>query len=369
MAIQFEQAGNFVLVSKTPEGIITPSLPAKVYNMRKDEKSGALFLSAVADSFPMPEIFGDLKERTDVVMQTYEERAAKTTGVLLSGEKGSGKSLQMCALANACIAKGIPAIQISAAFGGTEFNEFIANLGACMLMFDEFDKVYEDAEDTDSPNQEALLSLTDGGAGSAPKLIVFTVNKVWAVSDFFINRPGRIYYHFSYKGVTEAIIREYCELKLSANNIALIEPIVAVSEMFDAFNFDMLMCLVEELNRFNCPLEDALSRLNMQPLNAGFYSGSDYYVCERAVGSDGKDLELRYPEETFDLTDRRVNLRVRPAPKSKKDQDSAWDDITIYHSHIVSTKKHRKEYAVNGNRFVFVPAPAGFSGKWTDLIQ
>ena len=76
------------------------------------------------------------------------------------------------------------------------------------------------------------------------------------------NRPGRIFYMIDYKGLDVNFIREYCEDNLK--NKQHIDSIANISTIFDAFNFDMLKALVEEMNRYNETPQEALRMLNVK---------------------------------------------------------------------------------------------------------
>jgi hypothetical protein len=205
-----------------------------------------------------------------------------TTGVMLAGEKGSGKSLLAKAISLQAAEQGIPTIVINAPWCGDKFNSFIQSIEQpVIILFDEFEKVY------DSEHQEAILTLLDGVFPSK-KLFVLTCNDKWRVDSHMRNRPGRIYYMLDFKGLTADFIIEYCEDNLKAKEH--IEKIVQIASLFSEFNFDMLKALIEEMNRYNETPEQALSMLNAKP---EFDQGTNRYTVELAVAGvpvNGKDI-------------------------------------------------------------------------------
>lgn len=210
------------------------------------------------DPFIMPpKLYGAVTYKmTDRMLETFLNRTG-STGVVLSGEKGSGKSLLVKYTANTAVTQGIPVIIISSPFTGDAFNSLIQNIKQpAVLLFDEFEKVYT------AEQQEQLLTLLDG-MFTSQKLILFTTNDKWRIDRHMRNRPGRIFYMADFHGVEETFIREYCEDNL--RNKKYIESVVRISTQFSAFNFDMLKSLVEEMNRYNESPGEALELLNIRP--------------------------------------------------------------------------------------------------------
>jgi SpoVK/Ycf46/Vps4 family AAA+-type ATPase len=192
----------------------------------------------------------------------------KSTGVLLTGEKGSGKTMLSKNICNELASKcGVPTIVINAPWHGDKFNTLIQSIQQpCVVLFDEFEKVY------DSEQQQSMLTLLDG-IYSSKKLFVLTCNDKWRIDTHMRNRPGRIFYYMNFKGLDENFIREYCQDNL--NNKEHIDKLVNIASVFSAFNFDMLKATVEEMNRYDETPAQALTLLNVK---AEFDSGTQYEV-------------------------------------------------------------------------------------------
>lgn len=233
------------------------NLPPGNYLIKVNPMTEQLYFSR-CDDFPMPsKIYGNTLTQADRILRTFQDRPF-TTGVLLEGEKGSGKSLLAKVLAiSVAQSLGLPIILINAPWCGDRFNQLISNLGPAMLLFDEFEKTYEDKD-----AQKQVLTLLDGVFPSK-KLMVFTVNDKHKLDSHLTNRPGRIFYSLNYSGLTEEFVREYCEDNLT--NKAHIEDVIGLRLMFRKFNFDMLKALVEDMNRYNESPRQALEYLNIDP--------------------------------------------------------------------------------------------------------
>ena len=182
----FLKSGNTFRVSSKEAMDLHEHLPAGNYVIKKDMFEN-LFLEHI-DSFEIKgKRYGDLNRNCDRILNTFLDRPA-TTGVMLAGEKGSGKSLLAKAVSLQAAAQGIPTIVINSPFCGDKFNAFIQSIEQpVVILFDEFEKVY------DSQEQEAILTLLDGVFPSK-KLFMLTCNDKWRIDQHMRNRPGRIYY-------------------------------------------------------------------------------------------------------------------------------------------------------------------------------
>lgn len=233
------------------------------------------------DPFEAPgRMYGDINDRADRILRTFADRP-RATGVLLEGEKGSGKSQLARNISYAGYDIGYPTILINAPFCGDAFNALLATVEQpAIVLFDEFEKVYEHRQ-----QQEQILTLLDG-VMTTRKLFILTVNDKYAVNQHMHNRPGRIYYSLQFDGLETNFVREYCMDNLDDKDE--IDNIVKIGMMFRAFNFDMLKALVEEMNRYKENAYDALEYLNAQPIATS--SSSSYEVV--AIAPNGARSRL-----------------------------------------------------------------------------
>lgn len=251
----YQRSGSTVRVTNDRNVQITDHLPAGTYLIQCHPMTG--FYLEVVDNFKVPErLYGDIQQSAARILNTFDDREA-STGVLLDGEKGSGKTMLTRLLSLEAAKLGLPTLIVNSDFHGPDFNSFIQTINQpAVVLFDEFEKVYGAAE------QQHLLSLLDG-IFPTKKLFLFTVNEAHRVDGHIRNRPGRVFYRLSYTGLDEAFIREYCEDQLM--NKAHTDGVVRVADLFYAFNFDMLKAMVEDMNRYSEPAAAVMQYLNAKP--------------------------------------------------------------------------------------------------------
>ncbi len=274
----FIKNGNQYSVAPSGALVIETKLPAQTYVVKLNPMTG-FYLEIVEDFSLPPKIYGDTLIKTQRVLNTFNSRP-HSTGVLLVGDKGSGKTLLAKNISKEAVHMGIPTLVINSSFTGDQFNSFIQSIHQpAIIIFDEFEKTY------DSKGQEAILTLLDGVFPSK-KLFILTSNDKYKIDDNMKNRPGRIYYMFTFKGLGEEFIREYCEDNL--NDKSKIDDLVKVSSMFDSFNFDLLCAFVEEVNRYGESPLDLTDLLNARPEYCG---GSNYEITRMAWGDIEIDID------------------------------------------------------------------------------
>lgn len=202
-------------------------------------------------------IYGNHEEKVRKVLTSFAA-ANRNFGVMLSGQKGIGKSLFARVLAEKSNEAGLPVITVTVAYPGIA--DFISSIEQeVVVIFDEFEKVFAGGDDGYNPQTE-LLSLFDGIDGGK-KLFVITCNDIGKLSDFLVNRPGRFHYHFTIKNPTADEVKEYMIDKLDPQYYDAIDKVVNLAEAIN-ITYDYLRAIAFELNQ-GYSLEETLNDLNI----------------------------------------------------------------------------------------------------------
>lgn len=315
------------------------TLPAGNYTVAVDP-FGNFYLESI-DDFEIPtKMYGNTLRHTDRIINSFWKRPQQT-GVLLNGEKGSGKTLLAKNVSVQLAKQGVPTIVINRDWTGDGFFKLLQDIDQpCVVLFDEFEKVY------DREKQEEILTLLDGVFGSK-KLYVLTVNDKWRVDSHMRNRPGRIFYLLDFKGLDVTFIREYCEDNLE--NKQHIDQICSLTSLFGEFNFDMLKALVEEMNRYNETPTEALEMLNAKPE----YDGGARYDVTLIDG--GKEI----PTECLGTQEWRgnplalvgINVEYDPNPN---DDSADWKDLRFTPENLINLDSQKGTFVFEskGSRLI-----------------
>lgn len=334
----FLKSGTSFKVSTKDSLDLHEKLPAGNYIVKADQ-FGNLFLEQI-ESFVKPtKLYGDTFKNTDRIIRTFTERSA-STGIMLTGEKGSGKTLLAKNISMELGAQGVPTIVINSPWHGDNFNKLLQDIEQpCMILFDEFEKVY------DRDQQESILTLLDGVFGSK-KLYALTCNDKWRVDQHMRNRPGRIYYMIDFKGLGSEFITEYCQDNLNAKQY--VDKICSIASLFAEFNFDMLKALVEEMNRYNESPQEALRMLNAKP---EFDGGTKYDV---KILYNGKEMVGEQHPNVFDgnpLQSKGIDIGFDSDPE---DDDAEWKSCTFNPDALISVSAADGKFIFedNGTRLI-----------------
>jgi hypothetical protein len=324
------KSGNTFRIATRESMDLHEQLPAGNYVVKQDPHDN--FYIEQIENFDVPtKMYGDTTKNTKRIINSFWDRE-KSTGVMLVGEKGSGKTLLSKNICVELAKQNVPTIVINHPWHGDKFNTLIQSIQQpCIVMFDEFEKVYN------SDEQEHLLTLLDG-IYSTKKLFMLTSNDKWRVDSHMRNRPGRIFYMVNFTGLDEAFIREYCHDNLLSDT-KTVDTIVSIASVFGAFNFDMLKALIEEMMRYNETPQEAMRILNVK---AEFDGGTTYSV-EIYKGDRKADRTSPSSWNGAPLSAKEININWRflakkkaePAEVSttlgsslvrKDDEDEGWGD-------------------------------------------
>ena len=318
-------SGNTYTIYDNSIQLLT-SLPAQTYLVNFDKHSG-FFLTKYMDITVSEKMYGVHNAKLTKVMAAFNG-FERNLGVILSGDKGIGKSSFAKLLAVECIRTGIPVIVVNTYIPGIA--EYLASFDqTVMVLFDEFDKTFK-VSNNGVDAQAEMLTLFDGLA-QGKKMFVVTCNSLTGLNDFLVNRPGRFHYHFRFGYPTAEDIREYLSDKVNKEFHSEINKVVSFSRKID-LNYDCLRAIAFELNT-GISFKEAILDLNIVRDNHNY---SNNYICKLYLNNgeiwekrDSIDMVSENKEEIwFDDKNYATDcFRVRIKPK-----ELDYDPVTMVFS-------------------------------------
>lgn len=236
-------------------------IPPQFYSVRCSSERGYYLLLRAPLGMNGEKIYGVQHEKCEKVLNSFKN-FERNLGVILSGDKGIGKSLFAKLLSVKAIEKGYPVLVVDQCYDG--LRDFLESIDQeCIVLFDEFDKTF------DCEEQNELLPMLDG-MSAGKKLFVVTCNSISRLNEFMVNRPGRFHYHLRFEYPDAAEVREYLEDKIPEQYYGEIQDVVIFSRKVK-LNYDCLRAIAFELS-MGIPFGEAIKDLNILNLSDKYYN-------------------------------------------------------------------------------------------------
>lgn len=242
-------------------------LPAKTFRVCFSKMTG-FYLEEIQNIRITEKLYGVHLEKAEKVLKTFSV-FDRSLGVILSGDKGIGKSAFAKLLSSIAMQRGIPVVVVDTFYPGIA--SYIDKIDQeVVILFDEYDKTFGGVKtaDGDSDAQSGLLTLFDG-LSVGKKLFVVTCNDLRSISSYMVNRPGRFHYHFRFEYPTSPEIVQYLSDKLQPEYHSEIQKVVSFAQRVDT-NYDCLRAIAFELNT-GSSFEEAVKDLNIIHLDRSRY--------------------------------------------------------------------------------------------------
>lgn len=267
-------------------------LPAGVYTIRFSKMSGFFLEAHEPLVVKEDKIYGVHEEKVNKVLKSFDA-FNRSLGVILSGDKGIGKSMFARLLSIKAVSNNIPLIIVDEAIPGIA--SFIEDIQQeVVVLFDEFDKTFASSDKENNP-QDGLLSLFDGISGGK-KLYIITCNEIRRLNDYLINRPGRFHYHFRFEYPNAEQIKEYLMDKLEEQYYGEINNVIAFSRKVE-LNYDCLRAIAFEIN-LGTSFAEAIKDLNIINVDAEKYDLTLHFTNGSPMTSRSKTIDL-FERENF----------------------------------------------------------------------
>jgi hypothetical protein len=228
------------------------NLPYGYYLLKYSDDKGYYLQQQTPIKLPS-KLYGEFSI-TERWKKSYENNTSKNLGILLSGPKGTGKTITAQVF---CSLMQKPVIFITEDYEDPAFESFISSpvFNDTIIFIDEFEKVYDDEQ-----KAEKLLTIMDG-IYTTKFIFLLTVNDVNRVSKKMLNRLNRIKYHKIFKTLELNIIDNIVD-DLLINK----EHKDSIYEVVDSYQFitpDILIALIKDMNLFNETASECAKHLNL----------------------------------------------------------------------------------------------------------
>jgi hypothetical protein len=209
-------------------------LPVGIFNIKENPRTGKLYLCKVENEFKFNhKIYGLEKDFIQRVKRTYDS-VQDNLGLLLTGIKGTGKSVTAKLI---CNLMNLPIIVVDGKYDGLP--SFISELQQNVVIFiDEYEKIYK--EDAD------VLTVMDGIFKSEYKhVFLLTTNDLY-INRNMLQRPGRIRYVKTYEDLTQDVVEEIID-DLLINKSHKDDCIKSISKL-QIITVDLVKSIIQEVN-------------------------------------------------------------------------------------------------------------------------
>ena len=229
-----------------------------IYYIQKDNKNKFFYSVKSADRFILPnKIYGNIEKIGIRVWNTFAV-SKQSTGILLTGNKGSGKTILGEIICNLAIDRRLPVYVITEIEVDLELIAYLRSLSHCVIFLDEF------AKNVGSLMMDKMLTMFSDVTASC-KLFILTENSLYNISNYIKDRPGRIRYHLDFGKLSSDIYEDY----INCNPIdpKFKKDLDVLYFKAKEFSFDVLEAIVTEHRNFPTEsLEELLTILNCKSL-------------------------------------------------------------------------------------------------------
>lgn len=303
---------------------IANKLEPKNYLFNYDDK-GNCFLEDT-NSFKFPDKIYDIdKDLREIIKKSFDYNQTNL-GVLLTGNKGQGKSVTAKLI---CQDMNLPVIIINKhVHEAINLINFLKQIQQDYILFiDEFEKLFKPKSLSDSDkskfhNQETFLPFMDGVLTSKNKvLFLLTTND--DVNEFLINRPSRIKF-----------LREYNELSEELFNMIVNDKLVNKGYKEDLekhvsflnLNVDLLINIINDINMLDKPFSSFSNLYNYK------FEQYKYDVFKTRIGEEEKfshtsTLSLKPKATTTYFNNYEVINMIKFTRDEIVFESDEWDEI------------------------------------------
>lgn len=312
-------------------------LPKGIYEVRLSQTG--FYLEKIAESFTFNyKLYGLNLDFINYVMKTYENTTGNL-GVLLSGIKGTGKSVtakQLCNYLN------LPVINVKSM--GLKINSDMINYLStnidfdCTFLFDEYEKEFEESS--------YVLSFMDGVYNSVYRKVFLLTANTLKVDKNLLGRPSRIRYKKEFGNLEESTCREILNDMLE--NKSAVDEIIGLTHSMNIVTIDLIKAIAVDVNIhgvesisiikdiFNIEVSHfAYSFVYIQPKNI-----TDFNISDLSTEKINDVIKMYKKTQSLRFSD---NLEDRTLVRKFRD--------TYYTEADTTTEEAELQYMKQGDKF------------------
>lgn len=253
---EFIKSGDRVV--PMPQGLMYDLEPGRVYDLKIYTSWGevveALTLNGELNTPKKVYVTNKDEQFVKRVLNDFNNTAKNTTGVLLVGEKGTGKTVTAKLLAE----RGdLPIIVMNPKTELDKITGFFKKFTTPVcILFDEVDKEFDTSE---------LLTFLDGLQKTSKKLVIMTANDEDVIDNYLKNRCSRIRYYRQYNIKDDA--EEYAKLICEDKGLDNADEVVKfILDKISCPSIDNILSFVDEIlltKEYNLTLDEVLEFMNI----------------------------------------------------------------------------------------------------------
>ena len=222
-----EVEGDFSTIDKVPVGVYNIGLTMQGWHLEK-----------YADKFTFDyKMYGLQTEFCEHVLKTYQNTTGNF-GVMLTGTKGTGKTVTAKTLANDF---NLPVIIVKDMGNSNQsMIEFLSGFNFdCVLFLDEFEKNFSDKDST-------ILQIMDGVYNIGYRKIFLLTTNEMTVNENLIGRPSRIRYVKKFGNLDMKTVEDYLNDELQVPEAR--QELIDFIDTLTISTIDILKTIVNEVN-------------------------------------------------------------------------------------------------------------------------